>query len=37
MGSIRVVASRKFFLLASALKKSWWVLANCSVCAHGVR
>lgn len=31
MGCIRVVASRKIFLLARALKKSWWALANCSV------
>lgn len=31
MGSRRVEASKKIFLSTSALKKSWWVLANCGV------
>lgn len=31
MGCKKVVASKSIFLLASALKRSWWILANCDV------
>jgi hypothetical protein len=31
MGCKKVVASKTIFLLASVLRKSWWVLANCDV------